>query len=112
MIRPSIVWLSLLTTLVAAQLKCYRIDGTEADSVYAPCNPSAKVSGCCAINKSNPDLCLGSGLCMSQDEGYQGFIYANGCTDKTGKDSSCPNPCPNSKSIHLMLLHAHGDEAR
>lgn len=45
------------------------------------------------IDKANPDICLSSGLCYSQTDDYEGFLYINGCTDKTGKAKECPQMC-------------------
>ncbi|CAH0051829.1 unnamed protein product, partial [Clonostachys solani] len=93
--------LPLLLAAVSAQKTCYRLDGSEASSEFTPCNPNAKVSACCHLNKEVPDICLSSGLCLSQQPGYEGLIYSNGCTDKTGKDAACPRPCAdgNTKSV-------------
>ncbi|CAH0020683.1 unnamed protein product, partial [Clonostachys rhizophaga] len=84
--------LPLLIAAVSAQQACYRLDGSEASPEFAPCNPNAEVSACCHLNKDVSDICLSSGLCLSQQPGYEGLIYSNGCTDKTGKDSACPQP--------------------
>ncbi|KAJ6438991.1 Cytoplasmic 60S subunit biogenesis factor REI1 [Purpureocillium lavendulum] len=73
--------------------QCYWMDGTISDSVMQPCNPDAAVSACCGLNKERPDICLSSGLCYAQDTGFEGFIYANGCTDQTGQDEKCPHFC-------------------
>lgn len=70
------------------------IDGSPAGDSYKPCDPTAKVSACCATNKARPDICLSSGLCYAQDEGYKGLIYSNGCTDKSGDATACPHFCP------------------
>ncbi|KAJ6437291.1 hypothetical protein O9K51_10265 [Purpureocillium lavendulum] len=78
---------------IRAAKQCYWMDGTLTDSVVQPCNPDADVSPCCALNKPKPDLCLSSGLCYSQDSGVEGFIYSDGCTDKTGEDEKCPHFC-------------------
>ncbi|KUI66061.1 hypothetical protein VM1G_02101 [Cytospora mali] len=39
---------------------------------------------------------MSSGLCYAQDGGYKGFIYSNGCTDKTGLSNECPHFCPDA----------------
>ncbi|KAH7395164.1 hypothetical protein DE146DRAFT_98975 [Phaeosphaeria sp. MPI-PUGE-AT-0046c] len=83
-----------LFTLTAGQ-QCFGVDGTKLDDTFAPCNPSAKHSGCCATKRSSgADLCLDSGLCMSTRGEFTGMIWQNGCTDPTGKDVACPKMCP------------------
>lgn len=93
----------LLLAAVSAQKTCYRLDGSEASSEFALCNPNAKISACCHLNKDVPDICLSSGLCLSQQPGYEGLMHSNGCTDKTGKDSACPQPCANSMTAGAPL---------
>lgn len=91
-------WLLLFPVLIDAT--CYNVDGTTTglDNSFKPCNSSAEVSTCCATNKgSNADVCLTSGLCYTQGEGYSGMIYMNGCTDKTGKSDSCAHFCPDGE---------------
>ncbi|SPN96534.1 uncharacterized protein DNG_00060 [Cephalotrichum gorgonifer] len=75
---------------------CYGVDGTESDDSHQPCNPNAEFSACCATNKDVPDICLSSGLCLSQHVQFKGFIYSNGCTDKTGMAAECPHICPDN----------------
>src|SRR5947209_395299 len=70
--------LSLLMVNVSA--KCYGIGGGDMDSSYVPCNASAKVSACCASKKWGGDVCIDGGLCLGMTGGWQGFIYADGCT--------------------------------
>ncbi|KAF1919614.1 hypothetical protein BDU57DRAFT_147002 [Ampelomyces quisqualis] len=94
-----VTFLSLFAALVAVAVgqQCYRIDGSQLDNTFAPCNPSAKRSGCCATNKSTgADLCLDSGLCMSTSGEYTGMIWQNGCTDPTGRGVGCPKICPST----------------
>lgn len=93
------VHLLLLLPLPAhVRAACYFIDGSvPQDSSYVACNPEAEVSPCCASNKgSRSDICMSSGLCYAQDENYQGLIFSNGCTDKTGKSNECPHFCPDA----------------
>ncbi|QUC21806.1 uncharacterized protein UV8b_06047 [Ustilaginoidea virens] len=73
--------------------QCYWMNGTEATKDMQPCNPNQAVSACCASNKARPDICTTRGICISQDEGYTGLAFANGCTDPTGKDRNCPQIC-------------------
>ncbi|PSR86994.1 hypothetical protein BD289DRAFT_247016 [Coniella lustricola] len=92
----TISWL-LFTTLVDST--CYNVDGTttDLDNSFQPCNASARYSACCATNKgAQADVCLTSGLCYTQGQGYSGMIYMNGCTDKTGKAANCPHFCPDA----------------
>ncbi|PHH88464.1 hypothetical protein CDD83_7501 [Cordyceps sp. RAO-2017] len=84
----------LLAGPLQAARQCYWIDGTPSDDSQQPCNPNDEHSACCAINKNNPDICLSSGLCYAQDSGFEGMIYSNGCTDKTGMAAACPHICP------------------
>jgi len=80
----------------AAEQQCYALNGTELDSTYGPCNPDAKHSGCCAINRSagSADICLDNGLCMATSGQFMGSIWQDGCTDSTGQDKGCPKMCP------------------
>ncbi|UNI21289.1 hypothetical protein JDV02_007291 [Purpureocillium takamizusanense] len=92
----AILILIIIITQVApihAAKQCYWMDGTITDNVVQPCNPDADVSPCCALNKPKPDLCLSSGLCYAQDSGVEGFLYSDGCTDRSGEDERCPHFC-------------------
>lgn len=83
---------------IAAQ--CYFSDGSKADSSFQPCFPDQYNSPCCANNKPKGmanDLCLTSGLCLAQMQGFAGMIYQNGCTDQTGKSSQCQAICSGCK---------------
>ncbi|KAH1489004.1 hypothetical protein LV164_006369 [Aspergillus fumigatus] len=96
---------------IAAQ--CYFSDGSKADSSFQPCFPDQYNSPCCANNKPKGmanDLCLTSGLCLAQMQGFAGMIYQNGCTDQTGKSSQCQAICSDSTSggIHLLPCPAKG----
>lgn len=100
--------LTAFATLVAVTTsqKCYGLDGTQLDDTFAPCNPTAKFSGCCATQKSSdPDICLSNGLCMSTRADLVGMIWQNGCTDATGKDIACPKLCPSSMLQHYQHLN-------
>ncbi|CAO2654819.1 Nn.00g115520.m01.CDS01 [Neocucurbitaria sp. VM-36] len=94
--------LFLLATLFALTIgqKCYGLDGTALDDTFAPCNPSAKHSGCCATKRTtgSVDLCLDNGLCMGTTNEFMGTIWQNGCTDPTGKDAACPRMCPDASN--------------
>ncbi|KAK3942116.1 hypothetical protein QBC46DRAFT_427782 [Diplogelasinospora grovesii] len=85
----------LFPAQISATPACYMVDGSVAPPSFVPCDTSAAVSACCASNQTNPDICMSSGLCYSTNGDHAGFIYANGCTDKTGESSICPHICPN-----------------
>ena len=93
----------LFATFVALAIgqKCYGLDGTALDDTFAPCNPSAKQSGCCAVKRTvgSADLCLDNGLCMGTNNEFMGTIWQNGCTDPTGKDEACPRMCPDGMCL-------------
>lgn len=108
--RTVLLALVFAPTLHAAS-KCYGIDGTPSDDSYRPCDPDAQFSACCATNKDRGDICMSSGLCYSQDAGYEGFIYSNGCTDPTGRAEACPHFCPDRKH-HARALSRHGTLTR
>ncbi|KAF2630982.1 hypothetical protein BU25DRAFT_407550 [Macroventuria anomochaeta] len=89
------------TSLVAAaSQKCYSLTGAELDDTFAPCNSTAKHSGCCATNRpaGSADICLDSGLCMATKSEYMGTIWQPGCTDSTGKATECPQLCPGANN--------------
>lgn len=95
---------SILSVPTNAQARCYDISGNLAsDDSFVPCNSTASVSACCASNKEFPDICLEGGLCYATHAQYTGFIYGNGCTDRSGKDSACPQICPGG----MFRLFAH-----
>src|SRR5947207_16004979 len=92
-----IVFLYLFLT-TSASPSCYWSDGTLAPSTYLqPCNSNLPVgshSACCAFGRTPPDVCFSSGLCLTGSSyTSNGLIFANGCTDPTGKDSSCQQYC-------------------
>ncbi|KAF2032721.1 hypothetical protein EK21DRAFT_109787 [Setomelanomma holmii] len=95
--RSHITLLHILAAFVGVAIsqQCYGLDGTALDNTYAPCNPNAKHSGCCATKRSSGvDLCLDNGLCMSTRDELMGMIWQSGCTDAMGKDVACPRMCP------------------
>merc|ERR1712000_573226 len=73
---------------------CYLIDGSPAPEDNGPCDPNAETSACCSLKKDDPDICLSSGLCYAQYGVFKGYIYSNGCTDRTGRSEKCPHFCP------------------
>lgn len=90
----------------ATSQKCYSLTGTELDNSFAPCNPNAKHSGCCATNRaSGADICLDNGLCMATKSEYMGTLWQPGCTDSTGKATECPQLCPGSMFTLKLSLH-------
>ncbi|KAF2750501.1 hypothetical protein M011DRAFT_456368 [Sporormia fimetaria CBS 119925] len=108
-ISPRSLFLLLLLLLIApfdtfAQ-KCYALDGTELDTSFKPCNPTAEHSGCCATNRSSGpnDLCLDSGLCMAPAGDAVGTISQAGCTDPTFQAPGCPKVCPDVASTDAAV---------
>ena len=96
-------FLSVFATFVAlsASHQCFGLDGSKLDNTFAPCNPTAKHSGCCATNRpSGAELCLDSGLCMSTIGESTGMIWQAGCTDESGKAVECPRVCPGGMLHH------------
>ncbi|XPS76879.1 hypothetical protein M3J09_008923 [Ascochyta lentis] len=102
MLLPSFVFsLFCATSLVsAANQKCYSLTGSELDDSFAPCNSTAKHSGCCATNRppGSADICLDNGLCMATRNEYMGTVWQPGCTDSTGKATECPQLCPSANN--------------
>lgn len=95
MLSRSTLLLALYAAAGAAAQTCYGLTGAVLDHSFAPCNPDAKHSGCCATNRTTgADICLDSGLCMSTTSEYMGTIWQPGCTDSTGKATECPQVCP------------------
>jgi hypothetical protein len=102
-----VTFLSVFATFVALSIsqQCFGLDGSQLDDTFAPCNPKAKHSGCCATNKApGADLCLNNGLCMSTTGEITGMIWQAGCTDETGKDIACPRVCPGGMSSRSPVL--------
>ena len=97
MLSRSTLLLALYAAAGAAAQTCYGLTGDVLDHSFAPCNPDAKHSGCCATNRTTgADICLDSGLCMSTTSDYMGTIWQPGCTDSTGQATECPQVCPGS----------------
>jgi hypothetical protein len=97
MLSRSTLLFALYAAAGAAAQTCYGLTGAVLDHSFAPCNPDAKHSGCCATNRTTgADVCLDSGLCMSTTSDYMGTIWQPGCTDSTGKATECPQVCPGS----------------
>ncbi|KAJ3498137.1 hypothetical protein NLG97_g1361 [Lecanicillium saksenae] len=82
--------LVLATAARAADLKCYKLDGT-LDTEMKPCDPTAKVSTCCRPD----DFCLSNGLCLGGG-GNNGFSQ-QGCTDSKW-NFPCQSYCSDSQA--------------
>lgn len=91
--------------LARADAKCFHIDGSATDDTFQPCDADASASGCCASNKGRPDICLTSGLCFAQEFGFEGLIFSNGCTDKSGNAKGCPTVCPQGMESNPNRLY-------
>ncbi|KAI9149003.1 hypothetical protein HJFPF1_11047 [Paramyrothecium foliicola] len=78
-----------LLAIPTGAAQCFHVDGTEAPGLKA-CTPDTPFSACC----QSEDLCMSSGLCYSEQPGFEGFIFESGCTDKSGRDIACPHFCP------------------
>lgn len=104
MLRLSFLPLFVTLISVTVSQKCYGLDGKALDNTFAPCNPNAKHSGCCATKRTTgSDICLDNGLCMATTNELMGTIWQNGCTDATGKSEACPRMCPDGMfSLYLM----------
>ncbi|KAI1629496.1 hypothetical protein EDD37DRAFT_661432 [Exophiala viscosa] len=99
MLYPFILAMGLLTaSVVADTATCYDMNRTAwTQNRIKPCNPNAGASvhsACCALDGNDPnynDLCMDSGLCLSTDGWWATYLFADGCTDPTFQDKSCPN---------------------
>lgn len=73
-----------------------------------PCNadlPAGSHVACCNLTKSPPDICVGGGLCYSQDgQTIAQLLVAQGCTDPTGKDVACQRYCESESSFPCESL--------
>jgi hypothetical protein len=96
-----VLWLVLFAspdpTTAAVSPQCYFNDGSLA-AAYQPCNSSSSThSACCNLGSppgNSADFCLSTGLCFWQKASAStGLIYANGCTDQTGRDPNCQQIC-------------------
>jgi len=96
---PSLAVGLLLSTflLLTSARDCFYLNGSLNKGI-SPCNSSIggresseSHSACC--NADYYDACLSSGLCISTGYWYGRFpgeVWADGCTDPTGKDRTCP----------------------
>lgn len=75
----------------------YSVNEAALDESYQPCTNTttnnATATPCCRTNQTWPDVCLGNGLCLSTEPFFVGEIWADGCTDSSGKDEACPITC-------------------
>ncbi|PMD52695.1 uncharacterized protein K444DRAFT_619406 [Hyaloscypha bicolor E] len=103
------ILIAFLCHLLAADASppCYWSDGTLAPSTIQPCNsnlPEGSYSACCSLGRTPPDVCFSSGLCLTGNSyTSNGLIFANGCTDPTGKDPSCQQYCTNRSTEFYIL---------
>ena len=83
--------------------KCYGVNGVLHSSDIQPCNadlPAGSHVACCNLTKSPPDICVGGGLCLSQEGNtIADLLWAQGCTDPTGKDVACQSYCESESSF-------------
>lgn len=100
-LRYNTIFLAILATwstliVTTAAVACYAPDGrdrnaqfnTETGNHYAPCDPTAAVSMCCAIGPVRiagrwPDTC-DNGLCRNRV-----LLWRESCTDPTWTSRSC-----------------------
>lgn len=77
-----------------------------------PCNadlPAGSHVACCNLTKSPPDICVGGGLCYSQDgQTIAELLVAQGCTDPTGKDVACQSYCASESLLSLRVVGVEG----
>ena len=77
-----------------------------------PCNadlPAGSHVACCNLTKSPPDICVGGGLCYSQDgQTIAELLVAQGCTDPTGKDVACQSYCASESLLSLRVVGVGG----
>lgn len=88
---PQQIYVSRSPTRTARQ--CYNVQGIALDTSYEPCDTDAEVSACCQLNHTSPDVCFGTGLCLSTRDEFAGTIWGDGCTDQQGGDTACPHIC-------------------
>lgn len=97
---------SLVAAAAATEQKCYGVNGVLQSADIQPCTadlPAGSHAACCNLAKNPPDLCVGGGLCYSQDSRtIAELLVAYGCTDPTGDDAACRKYCA---SEFLILLY-------
>ncbi|KFY51811.1 hypothetical protein V496_08770 [Pseudogymnoascus sp. VKM F-4515 (FW-2607)] len=104
---PSLLLALLVGATTAQERKCYGVNGELQSADIQPCNadlPAGSHVACCNLAKSPPDICVGGGLCYSQDGGtIADLLVAYGCTDPTGKDVACQSYCENTGALTYNL---------
>ncbi|OBT62447.1 hypothetical protein VE03_08624 [Pseudogymnoascus sp. 23342-1-I1] len=104
---PSLLLALLAGSATAQEQKCYGVNGVLQSAEIQPCNadlPTGSHVACCNLAKSPPDICVGGGLCYSQDGNtVADLLVAYGCTDPTGKDVACQTYCANTGAITYNL---------
>lgn len=102
----SLIVLSLSASVhlsLASTSGCYFPNGNASSSDWSACVASDSNSACCHVS----DLCLSNGYCFSQAASsasgtFANRLYRGGCTDKSWRDSSCPQYCADSKYMRAF----------
>ncbi|KAH8894194.1 hypothetical protein GQ53DRAFT_858863 [Thozetella sp. PMI_491] len=91
-----IEWLILATFLgrAACDAQCFGVGGQKSSAT--PCNSDAtgtngSHSSCC--DETKQEACLSTGLCYAAQRNDNITFWAEGCTDPSGLDPSCPQYC-------------------
>lgn len=102
---PRLLLALLAGSATAQEQKCYGVNGSLQSSDIKPCQadlPAGSHVACCNLTKDPPDICIGGGLCYSQDGNtIAQLLVAYGCTDPTGKDVACQTYCKSEFSSFL-----------
>ncbi|OBT50839.1 hypothetical protein VE04_08873, partial [Pseudogymnoascus sp. 24MN13] len=105
--RLLLALLASAPTTTAQDQKCYGVNGSLQSSDIKPCQadlPAGSHVACCNLTKDPPDICIGGGLCYSQDGNtIAQLLVAYGCTDPTGKDVACQTYCKNTGALTYNL---------
>ncbi|OBT76063.1 hypothetical protein VF21_03492 [Pseudogymnoascus sp. 05NY08] len=105
--RLLVALLAISTPATAQDQKCYGVNGSLQSSDIKPCTadlPAGSHVACCNLTKDPPDICIGGGLCYSQDGNtIAQLLTAYGCTDPTGKDPACQRYCKNNGALTYNL---------
>ena len=86
--------LALLFRRVVCDAQCFGVGGQKSSA--APCNSdvtglNGSHSACC--DESKQEACLSTGLCYATQRTDNITFWAEGCTDPSGLDPSCPQVC-------------------
>ncbi|CAK7201699.1 hypothetical protein SEUCBS139899_004408 [Sporothrix eucalyptigena] len=92
--RNEKVIIFLTSPTVVADAQCYAINGQKSSG--SPCNAAAtgqagSHAACC--DESKQEACLATGICFATQRSDNNTFWAEGCTDPTGLDPSCPQYC-------------------